>query len=490
MIVVDSMVIFILLSYMCLLVGIGFYFNKKSINNDMASYILGGRSLGASATAISACASDMSGWIMLSLPGLAFSSYIGDYALVPLSLLFGFFVCWSTIAKRMRVYTYFASNSLTIPDFLENRLLDNKGLVKTISAFVTVFFFAIYIASGIYAFSSLIESLFDYDRTLSALIGTLVIIAYTVLGGFLAVSWTDFFQGILLLISLTLIPVIIFITKDIGVTELVEMQAAKASGHNQGFLNIIYQLGWGLAYFGQPHILSRFMAIKSTSVINKARSISLLWLLFALSGSVAVGLAGGIIVSDSDFSFKSEHVVIYLASLSSSSVVSGLLITAILSAVMSSVDSQILIASSTMTADVYKKWFRPNASGKELVYASKFFVILISLIAVLIALSDNSSIMGLVSTAWSGFGASFGPVIILSLYWRKYNMYGCLSSLLTGALSTIIFDVLVDAPSYASLTVPGFILALIAGVFVSLLFKTEKPLLDQFDKFKIEFKNK
>lgn len=476
------------LLYFVFMFSIGIYFYRKS--KDLSDYILGGRSLNGWVTALSAQASDMSGWLLLGLPGAA---YLGglEAGWIAIGLLIGTYLNWKFIARRFRIYTEMAGDAITIPDYLENRFGDKSKVLRVISASFILFFFLIYTSSGFVAGATLFETVFGLDYQIALTIGAVIVISYTFLGGYLAVSWTDFFQGILMFCAIVIVPVAGIITLG-GFSQTVDIiKSAEPmvfnmfkdfTGNSLAGIAIISSLAWGLGYFGQPHILVRFMGIKSAEEIKKARLIAMIWVIICLTAAVAVGIVGKGLVTNLE---DAETIFMTMVSLTFHPVIAGILLAAILAAVMSTADSQLLVTASAISEDFYKVLFRKNATNKELLLVSRITVIVVAIIAYIIASNPTNSVMGLVSYAWAGFGATFGPVIIMSLYWKKMNRWGALSGLVLGGITTIVFKSL-NTSLYE--IVPGFIVAIVAVVVVSLLTGgADKVITDKYDQVASKF---
>lgn len=471
------------LLYFGFMLAIGLYYYSKSKN--LSDYILGGRSLNSWVTALSAQASDMSGWLLLGLPGAAYLSGL-EAGWIAIGLLVGTYLNWKFIAKKLRIYTEVAGNSITIPDYIENRFRDNSKLLRIVSASFILIFFLIYTASGFVAGATLFESVFGLDYVLALTIGAVIVVGYTFLGGFMAVSTTDFFQGLLMFFAIIIVPISAIVTIGGFSPTVDQLNAidpnllnvfADSSGNTITLLGTISLLAWGIGYFGQPHILVRFMGIKSADDIKKSRLIAMVWVTIALIGSVAVGLVGRVYFTTQ--LTNPETVFMDMVSSIFHPVVAGVLLAAILAAVMSTADSQLLVTASSISEDFYKVLFRKNAPDKELVLVSRLTVIIVAIIAYVLALNPNNSVMGLVSYAWAGFGATFGPVIILSLYWKRMNRYGALAGLLAGGLTTFIWKTL-DTGLYE--IVPGFIVATAAIIVISLITSSpSEEIIKEFD---------
>ncbi|MRX72673.1 sodium/proline symporter PutP [Bacillus lacus] len=480
--------------YLVGMLGIGLMFYKYT--NNLSDYVLGGRTLGPGVAALSAGASDMSSWLLLGLPGYAYTDGF-DALWICVGLSIGAFLNWHYVARRLRTYTEIASDSITVPDYLENRFKDRTKVLRVISAFVILIFFTFYASSGLVGGAILFQETFRMEYNTALLIGALVIISYTFLGGFLAVSWTDFFQGILMFLALIIVP-IVAITEMNGWGSTVSAVSEINPGLLDAFdslstLGIISLLAWGLGYFGQPHIITRFMALKSTKDIPKAKLIGMSWMVISLFGAVFTGLAAIAYFAGNEPD-NPEKVFILFADILFNPWVSGILIAAILSAIMSTIDSQLLVSSSAIAEDFYKAIIRKNASEKELVWIGRIGVVVIAIIAVVLAIGANpanenaSSILSLVSYAWAGFGAAFGPVILLSLFWRGMNGKGALAGILTGAVTVVVWTLLTDAGIIKFKLyeiVPGFILAVLAIYLVSMLTHgPDKDIQEQFDQVK------
>lgn len=451
-----------------MLIGVIAYQSTRSLSD----YILGGRRLGPGVAALSVGASDMSGWLLLGLPGAVYLYGISQ-AWIGIGLVIGAWLNWLFVARRLRVYTEQANDSLTIPDFLENRLADHSGLLRVISAVTILVFFIFYTASGLVGGAILFEQVFGLPYVSALLLGGGVIMAYTFMGGFLAVSWTDFFQGILMLLALIVLPWAVM--NELGgmqttMSTLEGMDASKLDFfHDFTLISGLSLLAWGLGYFGQPHILARFMAIDSPDSVPLSRRIAMSWMILSLIGSVGVGLAGAVYFADAPLG-NAETVFLALANAVFNPWVAGLLIAAIMSAIMSTIDSQLLVCSSAITEDFYKRWLRPHALDKELVWIGRFAVLAVAICSILIALNPKSSVLDLVSYAWAGFGGAFGPVIILSVYWARLTRNGALAGIVLGALTVIGWKQLSGGPFgifelYE--IVPGFVICTLACIFVS-----------------------
>lgn len=465
------MLAFSIAVYMLAMLFIGYYAYKRT--SDLSDYMLGGRTLGPAVTALSAGASDMSGWLMMGLPGAMFSQGISASWIV-IGLTLGAYANWLFVAPRLRTYTEFANNSITIPAFLENRFEDTSKLLRLASGLVIVIFFTFYVSSGLVSGAVLFQNSFTMSYHTGLWIIAGVIVAYTLFGGFLAVSWTDFVQGIIMVTALIMVPVVTLINTG-GITSTFhKIYSIDPNLLNlfkgTSFLGIVSLFAWGLGYFGQPHIIVRFMAISSAKEIKTARRIGMGWMIFSIVGAMLTGLLGIAFFSNNGIKLADpETVFIQLGQILFHPIITGFLLSAILAAIMSTISSQLLVTSSSLTEDLYKTFFRRSASEKELVFMARICVLIVSLVALLLAYNKNQTILALVGYAWAGFGASFGPVIIMSLYWKRMNKWGAFAGIVAGALTVIIwtrFPFLKDA-LYEM--VPGFIANLLAIFIVSLL---------------------
>ena len=462
--------------------------------HNLSDYILGGRRLGSFVTGLSAGASDMSGWLLMGLPGAVYAAGLVE-GWIAIGLTIGAYLNWLFVAGRLRVHTEYNANALTLPDYFHHRFGDNTKVLKIVSASIILFFFAIYCASGVVAGARLFENLFGVPYSTALWYGALATIIYTFIGGFLAVSWTDTIQASLMLFALFLTPIFVLIhLGGFEQTHTVIVQAGDAVNKDftdlftgTTFIGLLSLSAWGLGYFGQPHILARFMAADSVKSIPNARRISMIWMIICLFGAVGIGFFGqayffanpeqAAVVNQNH-----EQVFIELSKLLFNPWIAGILLSAILAAVMSTLSCQLLICSSAITEDFYKGMLRPNASQKELVWLGRIMVLAISVLAILLAQDPNSKVLGLVSYAWAGFGCAFGPVVILSLFWRRMNTAGAMAGMLTGALVVVFWnDVVPNSGIYEM--IPGFILATIAIVIVSLITPAPKgAITETFDK--------
>tara|TARA_R110002020_G_scaffold84654_4_gene209525 strand:- start:2035 stop:3522 length:1488 start_codon:yes stop_codon:yes gene_type:complete len=478
--------------YILGMVGIGFVAWYSTKNFD--DYILGGRSLGSFVTALSAGASDMSGWLLLGLPG---AFYVGGFseAWIAVGLVIGAWANWRYVAAPLRLYTERSQNALTLPDYFTHRFEDRNKLLRSVSAAIILVFFAVYCAAGIVAGARLFESVFEVPYAQAIWYGAAATILYTFVGGFLAVSWTDTVQATLMFFALILTP--IFVVLKLGGPETSIALVEQVDPANLQFfkgatvLGVVSLLAWGLGYVGQPHILARFMAAESVRTIPAARRIAMTWMVLCLAGAMGVGFFGiawfeanparAGAVADNP-----ERVFIELSTLLFNPWIAGVLLSAILAAVMSTLSCQLLVCSSAITEDFYKGFLRPKAGHKELVWVGRFAVLAVAMLAIWLAADPDSRVLGLVSYAWAGFGAAFGPVVVLSLFWKGTTRNGALAGMIVGALVVIGWKQL-DTGLYEM--VPGVALATLAIVLVSRFGSAPSPaMLGQFDAVHAELR--
>ncbi len=454
-------------AYLALMLFLGWRGYRST--RDLSDFILGGRRLGSWVAALSAGASDMSGWLLLGLPGYAYLAGLESLWL-SVGLLTGTWLNWRLQAPRLRVYSEMAGNALTLPEFLANRFHDHSGLLRIVPALFILLFFLFYTSSGLVAGGKLFEEVFDVPYPLAVTTGTLAILLYTSFGGFLAVSWTDLVQALLMAAALLVVPLLALSDSDTGLGQLdpALLDAfSDSDGNALGAVAILSLLAWGLGYFGQPHILARFQAIRSSAYIPKARRIAVTWAGLGLAGATLVGMAG---VSYVDAPLADpEKIFIVLVNLLFHPLIAGILLAAILAAIMSTADSQLLVSSSTLTEDFYRTLLRPNAGSRELVLVGRGAVLLIALAAYGLALDPDSSVLNLVSYAWAGFGAAFGPTLLGALFWPRMTRNGALAGILSGGLTVVIWKQLEGGLYDLYEILPGFLISLLAIVIVSLL---------------------
>ena len=495
-----TLVTFTIYIFGMLLIGVLAYY----YTNNLSDYILGGRRLGSFVTAMSAGASDMSGWLLMGLPGAVYLSGLVE-GWIAIGLTIGAYFNWLLVAGRLRVYTELNNNALTLPAYFHNRFGSSHKLLKLVSATIILVFFTIYCASGVVAGAKLFQNLFSVEYSTALWYGALATILYTFIGGFLAVSWTDTIQATLMIFALLLTP--IFVLLSIGDTAqfssvLEQAEAAANKDFTDLFtattpLGLLSLAAWGLGYFGQPHILARFMAAYSVKSLIKARRISMTWMVLCLGGAIGIGffaipyffanpnIAGTV-------NNEPEQVFIELAKLLFNPWIAGILLSAILAAVMSTLSAQLLISSSSITEDFYKGFIRPHASEKELVWLGRIMVLVIAALAIWIAQDENSKVLKLVEFAWAGFGSAFGPVVLFSLFWKRMTSSGAMAGMLVGAVTVFAWKEVVPADTdwfKVYEMIPGFIFGSLAIIVVSLLSsKPEQNVLDTFDKAEKAYK--
>ena len=466
------------LAYLLLMIAIGLWAWWQTRSFD--DYILGGRSLGPVVTALSAGASDMSGWLLMGLPGALYASGLAE-AWIAIGLCIGQYLNWRLIAGPLRLYTERTNNALTLPDFFTHRFDDRARVLRVISALVILVFFAVYCASGVVAGARLFELVFGINYDNALWVGAVATIAYTLIGGFLAVSWTDTVQATLMIFALVLTPVMVAIGAgglDAAVLAIEQVDPQRLSWVGAGgMVAVISSLAWGLGYVGQPHILARFMAAGSIQTIPAARRIGMVWMVACLGGAIAVGMLGiayyaGHPEQAAAVNANPERVFMALAGDLFNPWVAGVLLSAILAAVMSTLSCQLLVCSSALTEDFYRGFLRPRAGQKELVWVGRAMVAAVALLAIFIARDPDSRVLGLVSYAWAGFGAAFGPVVLLALFWSRMTRNGAVAGIVAGALTVVLWKY---TGSALYEIVPGFAAGTLAIVVVSLLGKAPAP---------------
>ena len=474
--------IIVFLSYFVFMLGIGVFFFIRSKSGGEKGYFLGGRQMGPWVSALSAGASDMSAWVLMGLPASIYAAGLGQ-SWIAIGLALGYTLSWLVEAPRLRRYSIAANDSITIPQYLTNRFLTKNKSLQIISAAIFLVAYTIYAASSIKACGTLFSTVIDgMSPTVAIYIAAAIIVSYTFLGGFSAVCWTDFFQGLLMLGALLIAPIFALALIKSGQGQITMGQLP--DNYWNLFTNwkdVVSGLGWGLGYFGMPHIIIRFMSLRSDKDLKKSAKIGITWTVLILIFSVAAGVIGHMFlgeISDSSIVFITMVRKIFPALLS------GLLLSAILAAAMSTADSQLLASASAFASDVYKPVFRKNkASEKEMHWAGRFVVLAISVIALLIAANPKSgTIMGLVENAWGVFGAAFGPVIMLSLFWRRFNFAGAISGIVTGAVVDIIWLVFLKNLGIYEI-IPGFICGTIVAVIFTLATKApSEEVTEVFDR--------
>jgi SSS family solute:Na+ symporter len=454
--------------YFTAMLAIGLFAYKRS-TSDVAGYILGGRQVSPQVTALSAGASDMSGWMLMGLPGAMF--LVGfETIYIALGLLVGALVNYLVVAPKLRVYTQVANDSLTIPEFFAKRFNNPKSNIRIVAAVIIVVFFTLYTSAGLVAGGKLFESAFGLNYEIGLIVTLAVVVSYTMLGGFLAVSMTDFVQGCIMFVALVLVPVVAY--QEFTSADKMMDFAYQSIPHfsdamqNVTVLGLISSLSWGLGYFGQPHIIVRFMAIRSVKDIKIARHIGMSWMTVTIVGALATGLVGIAYANKFEMSLKDpETIFIVFSELLFHPLVSGFLLAAILAAIMSTISSQLLVSSSSLTEDIYRVISKKEASEKEMVKMGRYAVASVAIVASLLALDRSNSILSLVSNAWAGFGAAFGPLILFSLYKANLTHNAALAGIVSGALTVLFWiyaPVLSDGQALSSLVyemIPGFVVS-------------------------------
>ena len=507
-----------IIAYMAYIVWVGVKCSRKNKNTD--DFYLGGRKLGPYVTAMSAEASDMSSWLLMGLPGLALiTSFVGvttgfaEAVWTAIGLAVGTYLNWLIVAKRIRHYSAHTKSN-TIPDFFSDRFGDKKGFLTAIAAVVIVVFFVPYTASGFAAMGKLFTSLFNIEYHTIMIISALVLVAYTVIGGFLAASTTDLIQAVVM--TLALFVIICFGVENAGGLQNISSTISSMEGFTNfgdyfsltgtdgsfGFLPIVSTLAWGLGYFGMPHILLRFMAIEDSGKIKVARRVGTIWVVFSMAIAIIIGVIGFAFVSGNGMiaqeGFDSERIIVYMADAIGSldtfaAIIAGFIIAGILASIMSTADSQLLAASSSVSENLVKRFAWKNMSGKAQMWVARGTVLAIAIVAMFFAWDQDSSVFRIVSFAWAGFGAAFGPLVLCALFWKRTNKWGALAGILTGGVVVFVWKYVIRPLGGAwdiYELLPAFILSLIAIIVVSLLTPApEKEVVDEFDAVAAEIKS-
>lgn len=469
--------------YLLILLTIGYYSYKKTSN--LSDYMIGGRGLGPLVTALSAGASDMSGWMLMGLPGAVYLTGISNIW-IGIGLTVGAYFNYLLLAPRFRVYTEIANDSMTIPDYLENRFKDKSNILRLVSGIVILVFFILYVSSGLVAGGKLFVDTYKLTYTMGVVVTLSVVVLYTYYGGFLAVSLTDFFQGTLMFVCLITVPVVAYM--NIGVDPGTFVNKVKAIDpklfdifRGTSIASIISLLAWGLGYFGQPHIIVRFMAIKSAKELKSARRIGISWMAIGLLGAVVSGIIGLVYFTEHNTPLSDpETVFLRLGDILFHPFITGIILSAVLAAIMSTISSQLLVCSSSITKDFYLAFFNKEASEKQQMVIGKLAVLVVAAFATVLAYLPNKTILDIVGQAWAGFGSSFGPVLLLSLYWKRMTKWGALSGMIVGGITVLLWIVL-GLSSFLYEMIPGFLLSLLSVIIVSLL--TKKPDSDVSNQF-------
>ncbi|MDD3339083.1 MAG: sodium/proline symporter PutP [Lachnospiraceae bacterium] len=511
----NSDIIAILIAFACylvLMIIIGGIYMKKTKNTE--DYFLGGRGLSGWVAALSAQASDMSGWLLMGLPGTVYALGTGQ-AWIAIGLFLGTVFNWVVISGRLRRYTIRANNSLTLPEYFQNRFHDKKKILLLVSSIVITIFFLVYTASALAAGGKLFNSVFGINYNVALAIGAFVILAYTFMGGFMAVCVTDFIQGLLMLVGLMVVPILAYFLvggDNIGgILEQSGVIGGSASylslfengGEPIKFIDIISQLAWGLGYCGMPHILVRFMAVRSEKELKKSRVIAIIWVAISLGMAIFIGVIGRaylfptILGSEGAASTESVFITMITTVFTTDFAlpfIGGVFLCGILAAIMSTADSQLLVTASAVSKDIYKGVIKPDAKEEKVLFVSRITVGVVAILAFLIAWDPNSSIMALVSDAWAGLGSAFGPLVLLSLFWKRTNFHGALAGIISGGVTVLIWDYLpiINGQTIATATgiyslLVGFAVSILLIVIVSLC--TEAPSAEMLQEFE-DVKNK
>lgn len=471
---ISEIVVFVI--YLLFMLGIGFYFFFKSKDGSEKTYFLGGRQMGAWVTALSAGASDMSAWVLMGLPTSIYALGLGQ-VWIPVGLAIGYTISWIVEAPRLRRFSIVANDSITIPQYLTNRFLSKSKALQVICAIVFLVAYTVYAASSVKACGTLFHTVIGIKESTAMYIATIIIVGYTFLGGFNAVCWTDFFQGMLILAAMLIAPIAAASVLTLSDTAVVAQQTPGFWNAFGNWKDVISGLGWGLGYFGMPHIIIRFMSLKSQKDLKKSAKIGISWTVLIVIFAALIGIIGRLAFGFTEEINEGSLVFITMVRKIFPGVISGILLSAVLAASMSTADSQLLAAASAFSSDVYQPVIRKNkASDKEMLWSGRIVVLAIAVFALIIASNPGSgSIMSLVSNAWGVFGAAFGPAIMLSLFWKRFNFQGAVAGIVVGAVVDICWLVfLSDLGIYE--IIPGFIASMAVSVIVTLC--TKKPAKD------------
>ena len=477
----SEVVVFFL--YLVFMLSVGVYFFVKLKNTGEKGYFLGGRAMGPWVSALSAGASDMSAWVLMGLPTSVYALGLGQ-VWIAIGLGIGYALSWIVEASRLRSFSIVANDSITIPQYLTNRFLSKSHALQVICAVIFLFAYTIYAASSIKACGTLFNTVIGIDAKVAMYIAAVIIISYTFLGGFSAVCWTDFFQGLLMLGALLIAPIFASFMVSSSSSAVIASETPDYFKVFTNWKDVVSGLGWGIGYFGMPHIIIRFMSLESQKSLKKSAKIGIIWTTLILIFAVLVGVIGRMFLGYDETINGNSLVFITTVRKIFPGIISGILLSAILAASMSTADSQLLSAASAFASDVYKPIVRKNeSSDKEMLWAGRIVVLIIAVIAVIVAANPNAgSIMSLVSNAWGVFGAAFGPSIMLSLFWKRFNFAGAVASIVAGALVDIFWLAFLSSTGLYEI-IPGSIAALVIGVVVSLCTKAPgKDVEDLFDR--------
>ena len=483
----DVMVMNAFVLYIGLMMAIGVYYYRRTKN--MSDYFLGNRKLGAWVTSLSAEASDMSGWMLMGVPGFAYLAGL-NAGWIAIGIAIGTWANWYFVAARLRQYTELAGNSLTLPEFLQNRFKDTSNLLRIVPAIFILIFFILYTSSGFVAAGKLFETVFGMPFQYAIFLGAGSVVFYTLIGGFLAVSRTDFIQGVMMFFAILIVPTCAAmslggfgdtISAISAYKESMFQPLTKPDGSSMGVIELISLLAWGIGYFGQPHILVRFMAIRSTKELPQATRIAMTWVILSLAAAVAIGMVGTVYLTTPLEGTNAETVFLLMTNQLFPPIVAGLLLSAVLAAIMSTASSQLLVAASAFAQDFYKTLIRKDANQTELVWISRASVLIIASIAVYLGFNPDSFILDMVAYAWAGFGAAFGPVVLMSLFWKRTTRAGVIAGIIVGGVTVLVWKQFELFGLYE--IVPGFIFALIAIYIVSKCTpEPDRDILETFDK--------
>ena len=499
-----------------LVIGLVFFFKTKK--GGEKEYFLGGRQIGPFVTAMSAQASDMSGWLLMGLPG---ALYVGGFseAWIGVGLGIGTYLNWKIVAHRLRKYSQLCGDSITIPDFISNRFRDRTGASRVVAALIILVFFTFYTASGFVSAAKLFSTMFSIQYTTALWIGAIVVVSYTLLGGYMAVCWTDFIQGSLMFVAIVLVPAVVVCNAG-GFADTVDalnqingnllnLFTAANTGKACGFIGLASCMAWGLGYFGMPHILVRFMSIDNPAEVKGSRRIAMTWVFISLAAATVLGLVFHLYLKQHNLTLEAvgndpeKCFMVMINGIFSGGIgarlFAGILLSAIMAAIMSTADSQLLVSASSFTNDLYKR-VKKNAGNNELVLVSRLAVAAVAIVAALMAMNTESDffkvVMKMVSFAWAGFGASFGPLILLALFWKRVNLTGAVAGMVTGAVTCFVWKFVLAANYAESCPIfglyelaPGFLFALVVTVVFSLI--TKKPsdeIIAEFNKVDSEIK--
>ena len=469
--------------YFVIVLAIGIFFFVKSKDTSEKDYFLGGRKMGPWVTAMSAQASDMSAWLLMGLPGSILAFGLGQ-AWIGIGLAIGTALNWIFVARRLRCFSKAANDSITLPQYLSNRFATKSRTLQIVCAVIFLVFFTVYVASSFVAGTSVFTTLFpSLDPGVAMFIFAAILILYTFLGGYKAVCWTDFFQGILMLIALLAVPIVVACTCNLDASVVAKdivandgtLYSFTANPFKAPLTEIVSGLAWGLGYFGMPHILVRFMGIEKPSMVKKSATVAIIWVVLSLGATMIMAYFGRMLVGETLLAAGNQKLVfIELSRMLFPAFIAGILLAAIIAASMSTADSQLLVASSSFTSDIYKPIIRKNASDKEVLWIGRIVVLIIAVVAYFIASSKAEgaqAIMNMVENAWAGFGSSFGPVVLLSLFWKRLTYKGAVAGVIVGAVVDVLWYIYLSGSTGIYEIIPGFICGLIATVVVTLIDK-------------------